>query len=137
MSYNVTLVDARGSFATVFLSPDRSPEVRIQAAATNHQRRVEWHQHATATATVERERHLMMLLADKKMTDSALRRAFLQPPVYSRAFDRGFGTLYSAAYWPQQGRAEYYWPGDKWPQSFAQFDSGDRQIGFFKGSVED
>lgn len=137
MSYNVTVVDARGAFATVFLSPDRSPEVRIQAAATNHQRRVEWHQHATATATVERERHLMMLLADKNMTDSALRRAFLQPPVYSRAFDRGFGTLYSAAYWPQQGRAEYYWPGDKWPQSFAQFDSGDRQIGFFNGSVED
>ncbi|WP_291982279.1 hypothetical protein [Candidatus Accumulibacter sp. ACC005] len=46
MSYNVTVVDRSGDFSTVFLAPGKSGDIRRLAAATNHQKKVEWHQHA-------------------------------------------------------------------------------------------
>ena len=39
MSYNVTVVDRAGKFATVFLAPDRPVEVTRRRYTTNHQRR--------------------------------------------------------------------------------------------------
>lgn len=135
MSYNVTLVDASGDFATVYLAPDRPSEVRRTAAATNHQRRIEWHQHASATASVERERRLLLMLQDSELSAEMLRHAFLQPPIYSTAFTRGFGTLYSAAYWPGARSAEFFWPHERWPQSFAAFAPGERLIRFVEGAL--
>ena len=41
---------------------------------------------------------------------------FLRPPLYSLAFDRGFGTLYTAAYRPRERRSmSYHWPHYEWP----------------------
>ncbi len=130
MSYNVTVVDRSGDFSTVFLAPGKSGDIRRLAAATNHQKKVEWHQHARATSTVERLRRLMEMLDDSTMTSEALIAAFLRPPIYSNAFARGLGTLYSAAYWPGEGRADFFWPGVSWSQSFADFTVGDRPIEF-------
>ncbi|WP_291982281.1 hypothetical protein [Candidatus Accumulibacter sp. ACC005] len=83
-----------------------------------------------ATSTVERLRRLMEMLDDSTMTSEALIAAFLRPPIYSNAFARGLGTLYSAAYWPGEGRADFFWPGVSWSQSFADFTVGDRLIEF-------
>ena len=130
MSYNVTIVDRSGEFVTVYLAPGRHGDIRRTAAATNHQQRIEWKQHASATATVERHRRLLLMLQDSEISADLLIDAFLKPPIYSNAFDRGFGTLYSAAYWPTEGRASYFWPGSSWPQSFAHFTPGERLIGF-------
>lgn len=37
--------------------------------------------------------------------------AFVKPPLYSTAFDFGFGTLYTAAYRPRDRSLELHWPG--------------------------
>ena len=37
---------------------------------------------------------------------------------------RGFATLYTAAYFPREGRVEYRWPDAVWEQSFDYFEEG-------------
>jgi predicted choloylglycine hydrolase len=130
MAYNVTVVDRWGVFYTAELSPDRPAVVRRSAVATNHQGAVEWHHHARATATVERERHLSLRLADDTLTPDALVQLFLQPPLYATAHGRGFGTLYTAVYRPLRGDVEYRWPNVSWCQSFADFREGVREVRF-------
>ncbi len=114
MAYNVTAVDKTGHYFTALLSPDRDAVITDSRVATNHQERVEWHRHARATATVERERFLLQRLTLRDEPADKFIAAYLQPPLYSTAFDVGFGTLYTAVYRPAEGIAEYRWPGDVW-----------------------
>ena len=58
MSYNVTVLDRTGRWATVYLAPDRPARVTDRAVATNHQGEVEWAPYATAIRSVERQEHL-------------------------------------------------------------------------------
>jgi predicted choloylglycine hydrolase len=122
MSYNVTVLDAERRYSTAYLAPDRPTLVTHAAVATNHQERVEWKSHARLTATVERERYLLQRLTLHPDTEERFIRAFLKPPLYSLAFDRGFGTLYTAAYRPRLGEVDYLWPGRRWDKSFRRFD---------------
>jgi predicted choloylglycine hydrolase len=112
MAYNVTVLDKKGKYLTALLSPDRDAVITDSRVATNHQERVEWHRHARATATVERERFLLQRLTLHNEPAEKFIGAFLQPPLYSTAFEIGFGTLYTAVYRPSKGVAEYRWPGD-------------------------
>ncbi|MGP6087967.1 C45 family autoproteolytic acyltransferase/hydolase [Antarctobacter jejuensis] len=121
MSYNVTVLDAQRDFITAYLAPDRPPLITHAAVATNHQERVEWKSHARVTATVERERYLLQRLSLHPETQEKFVGAFLKPPLYSLAFDRGFGTLYTAAYRPQRREVELVWPGATWRKSFDSF----------------
>ena len=121
MSYNVTVLDKDREFVTAYLAPDRKPVLTYAAVATNHQERVEWKSHARLTATVERERFLLQRLTLHPETQEKFVGAFLKPPLYSLAFDRGFGTLYSAAYRPAQKTVEIHWPGAIWAKGFAFF----------------
>ncbi len=121
MAYNVAVVDASGDFRTVFLAPGRPGDIRRTAVSTNHQDSIEWHDHARATGTLERERHLEQRLKENTASAQRLVRAFLLPPVYSTSFDRGFGTLYTAVYHPRRREVEYLWPGLRWAQSFQSF----------------
>lgn len=119
MAYNVTVVDAASRHATLFLSPDRAAVVTELPAATNHQERIEWFRHARATATVQRERFLYdRLLGGPLLPAEDFVGAFLQAPLYAHAFDRGFGTLYTAAYRPSAGSVTYRWPGETWVRTF-------------------
>jgi hypothetical protein len=86
--------------------------------------------HASATASIEREQLLRALLARPDWTATKLLRAFLRPPLYSRAYERGFGTLYTAVYRPQRGEIEYHWPGKSLTLSFAAFKEGTHRIRF-------
>ena len=124
MSYNVTVIDASRRYVTAYLAPDREPVVTHTPVATNHQERVEWQSHARATATVERERFLLQKLTLHPGPADRFIGAFLKPPLYSLAFDRGFGTLYTAAYRPREGRLSLHWPDREWTQSFAAFEEG-------------
>lgn len=128
MAYNVTVVDRSGQYVTAYLGPDRAPVVRPVAVATNHQDRVEWHQHARATATLERERFLHWRLKHIESSPGKLVHAFLRAPLYSTAYDRGFGTLYTAAYRPTRGEVDYLWANGVWHQSFACFEEGLRAV---------
>ena len=131
---NVTLLDRTGEFVTAFLSPDREPEFREVAVATNHQRHDDWPEYARAVRTLERERYLVELLRGPKITREQLLQAFLEPPLYSAAFSSGFGTIYTAAYFPAEGRAEYRWPDFTWNQSFDRFAEGERTQTFAEGA---
>ena len=121
MSYNVTVLDARRRYLTAFLAPDRPPAIPAVAVATNPQERVEWSSHARLTASVERERFLLQRLTLHPETQEKFVAAFLKPPLYSLAFARGFGTLYTAAYRPAEGRLDLVWPDLTWSKSFDGF----------------
>ena len=127
MSYNVTVLDAAGQRATVYLAPDRPPRVTDRAVATNYQGQVEWEPYAAAIRTVERQEHLEHLLAEHADA-AAVVAACLRSPLYATRFHEGFGTLYTAEYRPADGLARYYWPGRTWAQSLDAFDSGGIEI---------
>jgi predicted choloylglycine hydrolase len=128
MSYNVTVLDAKRQFLTVLMAPDRPAQITHAAVATNHQERVEWDAHARMTATVERERFLLHRLTLHVEPQEKFIRAFLRPPLYSTAFDRGFGTLYTAVYRPRAQSMEVHWPQAVWPLQMDDFVEGQRII---------
>jgi predicted choloylglycine hydrolase len=127
-AYNVTLLDRGGAAATAYLAADRRPRFARTLAATNHQRAVDWPEHARATRTLERERRILSLLADPAAGEADVVAAFLEPPLRSTAYGDGFGTLYTAVHRPAEGAVEYRWPGATWRQSFDAFDEGTRVI---------
>ena len=73
--------------------PDRKAVVTDFAVATNHQEPVDW-DYARATASIEREHYLLQLRASSGQSQAEFIGSFLKSPLYSTAFDRGFGTLH-------------------------------------------
>jgi predicted choloylglycine hydrolase len=128
MAYNITAVDGAGRHITAYLSPDRDAAITDSRVATNHQERVEWHRHARVTATVERERFLLRRLTLHNEPARRFIDAFLRPPLYSTSYNEGFGTLYTAVYWPRKGRAEYHWPGETWTHHLGKVRDDRRHI---------
>jgi len=122
---NLTLLDRSGAFLTAYVGPGRPPAFPAVAATTNHQGKVDWPEYARAIRTVERERRVLELLDDPALTREAFIAAFLEPPLHNTEYLRGFGTTYTAAYHPAEGRAEYRWPGFAWEQSFDRFREGE------------
>ena len=135
LSHNLTLVDRSGEVLTAYLSPDREPFFRSFPVATNHQGIVEWPEQAKATRTIERERCLVGLLDDGAMTPERFVDAFMQAPLFSTAYNSGFGTLYTAAYHPTEGVAEYRWPASGWHLSFDDFVEAEHTETLAEGSV--
>jgi predicted choloylglycine hydrolase len=128
MSYNVTALDGRGKHVTVYMAPDREPIISKAEVATNHQERVEWELHAEFTATIERERFLLNKLKKNGEPPASFIESFLKTPLYSTAFDAGFGTLYTAVYHPQRRTMELRWPSLTWPFDMADFEGGSREV---------
>jgi predicted choloylglycine hydrolase len=124
MAYNVTALDAAGKRVTVMIAPGRDAIVTNVPVATNHQASVEWHSHARATASVEREKFLLRRLTLHPEPADRFVAAFLRPPLYSTAFEHGFGTLYTAEYWPARGAMALHWPGGRWDLSLDAFVEG-------------
>ncbi|MGP3969542.1 C45 family autoproteolytic acyltransferase/hydolase [Streptomyces sp. 6N223] len=126
---NLVLAD-RERAMTVYLAPDLEKPIRAGepalACAANHQ-------HLPVPEQQERESRTQQRLAviseaGARGTKAAL-DALLSPPVYADGFDEGYGTLYTAAYHPGEGRVTYHWPGGAvWEQSFGAFDAGTRTV---------
>ena len=127
LAHTLTLVDRTGDFVTAYLSPDRGAVFRDVGVATNHQGDVEWHEHAQATKSLERER-LIAIALEEAADPQSFADAFLRPPLYSDAYDSGMGTLYTAVYKPLRGSVEYRWPALAWEHSFDRFREGSRTI---------
>lgn len=135
MAYNVTAVDETGHFLTAYLAPDRDPVVKQIPIAANHQGRIDWHNYARATATLERERFLFFRLQDQEMTTERMIDWFLRPPLYTTAYDNGFGTLYTAAYWPRSRSVRFVWPDGDWRLAIDDFREGVRDQSFAPGAA--
>jgi predicted choloylglycine hydrolase len=127
-SYNLTILDRAGAAVTAHVAPDRPPVIGRALVATNHQRTVEWPEHAEAVRSEERERHVLDLLADPGKSEDGLVAAFLEPPLYSTGYDDGFGTLYTAVHRPAEGAVEYRWPELTWRQAIDAFEEGTRRV---------
>lgn len=121
MAYNVTLIDAVGNYATVYLSPDRSPVIVTTPVATNHQEEVEWGDYASLTGTIERKRFLDEMVVSPYETESTMLRRFLEPPLYNTNFDKSFGTLYTIIYRVNSRNIEILWPELSVQQNFSHF----------------
>lgn len=128
MSYNVTVLDKKRGYLTAMMAPDRPAIITHSAVATNHQENVEWVSHARFTATVERERFLLQRLRLHKDPEDKFIGAFLKPPLYSTAYNAGFGTIYTAVYRPRKRQMELRWPGTVWPFTLKDFVEGSRSI---------
>lgn len=118
---NVTVLDRSGEFETAYVGPGREAKFHAVAATTNHQGTVEWPEYARAIRSVERERRACALLDEAGLTREQFIAAFLDPPLRNTEYAQGFGTIYTAAYYPTEGRVEYRWPGSVWEQSFDRF----------------
>jgi predicted choloylglycine hydrolase len=133
MTYSIGLLDASGDFATVFVAPDREAVVVPRAFSTNHQHEVEWPEHAELTDSENREKFLEARIHDPAEDPRSFIQRFLKPPLVSRNYDRAFGTLYTAAYWPRRGAVEFLWPNRSWHQSFDLFVEGVSVITYPEG----
>ncbi len=122
MAYNITLLDARGEVRTVQVAPDRPPEVTDRPVATNHQGAGDWPRYALLTSSQERECFLLDRVNDAHESAAALEERFLHPPLYSRNFHRGWGTLYTAAYRPRERAVRLRWPGLEWRRTIDAFE---------------
>ncbi len=123
MAQNVTLLDAAGRHATLYLGADRAPAVSTARAVTNHQEAPVWPAADTAGCTVERQAAVARLLDEAPSLD-AMAQGFLRPPLYNLDFEHRFVTLYSAVYRPAEGVVDYIWPGKTWRQGFGRFEEG-------------
>lgn len=131
MSYNLAIIDRDGRCATAMLAPDRPAIVTRAACSTNHQLGVEWPRHGRDTRTLERLACLEAALAEPGVDVAALRARFLAPPLHSRRYGAGFGTVYTATYRPAAGSVELAWPGlAPWRQRLDRFAEGERRILF-------
>jgi predicted choloylglycine hydrolase len=118
---NLSILDATGAYVTAHLAPDRAAHFTSTPATTNHQGTIDWPEYAHAVRTVEREQHVLALLANDHVTATDFADAFFEEPLYNDRYASGMGTLYTAAYSPAKGRVEYRWPGHTMPQSFHRF----------------
>lgn len=122
MAYNVTVVDARGDHATVYLAPDQPPTVTDAVTCTNHQQTIEWLDYARMTKTVERKHYLDARLADPAETKQNFAACFLASPLHHTDYRRGFGTLYTAIYEPTTPAVTLNWKTHKTlRQTFSHF----------------
>lgn len=128
MSYNVTVVDRARRYLTAYMGPDRETLITNLAVATNHQERVEWVSHARFSATIERQRFLLQRLTLHREPEEKFVAAFLKPPLYSTAFDKGFGTLYTAIYRPRRDSMTLLWPSGRWDFTMEDFREGARRV---------
>ncbi|MGE4072336.1 MAG: C45 family autoproteolytic acyltransferase/hydrolase [Lysobacterales bacterium] len=128
MAYNITVVDAQGDRATVHLAPDRPALVTAAPVATNHQPGDDIRDHAFQSATVERERYLLKRLMLHEDPPERFISTFLRPPLYSLAFSRDRGTLYTAVLYPRRRELSYRWPHSQWTLSMDQFIPGQRLV---------
>jgi predicted choloylglycine hydrolase len=122
-SYNLTILDREGDAVTAHVAPDRPLEMGRALVATNHQRTVEWPEHAEAVRSEEREQCMLDLLETSPGEEEFV-AAFLEPPLYNTAYDEGFGTLYTAVYRPVDGAVDLRWPDATWRQAIESFEEG-------------
>jgi predicted choloylglycine hydrolase len=129
MSYNVTLVDKSGTVKTVQIAPDRKSVVTDAAFTTNHQGESNWAKNKDHNETATRAIFLENIL-DRGMSGDSLTNSFLHPPLYNQNYQQGFGTLYTAVYYPEDGKMQLLWPGESLDQSFDNFTEGQKIITF-------
>lgn len=121
MAYNVTILDAQGAYATIYFVPGQKNQVTYQPVGTNHQEEITWPDYAVMTQTVERRNILEFALMNPYETKDSLIQRFLKPPLFNSAYEKAFGTLFTAIYHPEDRTVQLLWPGKSLHQEVDQF----------------
>ena len=129
-AYNVMLLDRDANFETIAIAADQRPLKLGTRVSTNHQPDSSWPIYEEKVSTHLRYRHLDTVTSARQLSAHQFSHQFLQPPLYNSQFGRGFGTLYSAAFYPQTGTCEYLWPDHSWSFDFEKFDERNVSINF-------
>jgi predicted choloylglycine hydrolase len=129
-AYNLTLLDRNANYSTLVISPDSPTQVIHSAIATNHQQGSYWPQYQDRVETTKRFDYLTDTVAQGAHSADDFSRLFLQPPLYNTEFAKGFGTLYTAAYYPMRGECQILWPENIWRFGFEEFTEAEYTIGF-------
>lgn len=129
-SYNLTLLDADANHATLVIAPGETTLLTNAAIATNHQQLGSWPLYEEKVQTIQRYEHLEEVVALQKDSTESFANRFLQPPLYNTQFARGFGTLYTAAYYPCRGECHILWPENQWRFNFQNFTETSYPISF-------
>jgi predicted choloylglycine hydrolase len=110
MVYNVTLIDAKMDFATVYFTPGMANRVVYHPVGTNHQEEITGPDYATMTRTVERKELLDYAIVNLGESEESMIQRFLHPPLFNTAYAKAFGTLYTAIYSPITKGLTLKWP---------------------------
>jgi predicted choloylglycine hydrolase len=130
LPYNLAVLDRAGDWRTVFISPDREPEVRREPYSANRQDSNLRPDDPRIADTVRREALLDNVIGNPNETLEHLSDRFLQAPIYRPVQAGGWGTLYTACYRPGEASVQLRWPGASWRQSIAAFEPGERFVSF-------
>lgn len=122
MSYNVTLFDANNKFATIYFVPGGMNQIHYSPIGTNHQEEITWPDYATLTKTVERRDLLENALNNPYETSASLIQKFTQPPLFNTAYEKAFGTLYTAIYTPNERSSRLIWANKQIDISLSDFE---------------
>ncbi len=137
MAYNVTVMDASGDYATVYLSPDKVPVILHEPIATNQQEFIDWHYYAAITGTEKRKEVLEKLHQRKDVKTEAIVMKFLKSPLYNYNYEKNFGTLYTAKYNVTRKHVDLHWPDARIiTQSFEDFNEHHAFIHLALGQIK-
>ncbi|MCP4470362.1 MAG: hypothetical protein GY815_06705 [Gammaproteobacteria bacterium] len=129
-AYNIMLLDRENRFETLAVVPGQELLKMGTRVSTNHQPGSSWPVYEEKVGTHLRYRYLDEITGSARLNSRQFSHLFLQPPLYNTQFGRGFGTLYSAAFYPQNRTCEYLWPEHSWAFDFARFDDCEYRIDF-------
>lgn len=129
-AYNITLLDANADHATLEVAPGKTPRFTRAAVATNQQKGSNWPPYQDKVQTHLRHDFLSGVVAEGLDSADSLPLRFLQAPLYNSQFARGFGTLYTAAYYPSRSEVRILWPQHEWRFNFQSFHETEYRINF-------
>ncbi len=122
MAYNVTLADAAGGSATIYLAPGKTPVEAVLPLASNHQEIIDWPQYAALTGTLVRKNVLENIHFNPAETEASILQKFFHPPLFNYNYIKSFGTLYTIIYHTSGRQVKLYLPEKKTVlQSFEDF----------------
>ena len=129
-AYNLTLIDASASHATLEIAAHQKTRVTNAAIATNHQQLGNWPLYEEKVHSERRYQFLEEVVVQQQDTAESFASRFLQPPLFSTEFARGFGTLYTSAYYPCRRECHYLWPNNEWRFNFQSFNETEYHINY-------
>ncbi len=137
MAYNVSALDKNGDYVTAYVSPGHVTIFRQWPVSTNHQEVVDWKEYVEATASLTREEFLLQCGNNPKETPDTLVGRFFEPPLFSRRYRRGHGTIYTAVYRPERGDVLFMWPSKVVRQGLHEFTEYETEIQFIGESTSE
>jgi predicted choloylglycine hydrolase len=121
LDYNIALLDKSGQHATVFIAPGHDTVTTGATTSTNHQGSTTEGTELFLDDSVIRLNALNTLASTINQDPNTNVTQFLKPPIFRPHHLYDSGTLYTAAYYPEEGTISYHWQNEYQNLSFENF----------------